>query len=119
MLETAAHPGGLPLTSWRIRPDPRRRRAVDDGGEWHHPPGDSERRPGWPDAWVAVMGESSVILQNDRAALPRSESDRIPEATDDDGTPSCASRLPKVLGKTEPVDGIAAAPIYLDDGCSR
>ena len=48
----------------------RRRRAVDDSGQRHHAPGDAEgRRPG-PHARLPALGQSAVVAEDDRAALP-------------------------------------------------
>ena len=71
------------------------------GGQRHHPSGDAERRPGGPDAWLPVMGEPSVVAQNDAAALPGGEGGRY---SGDDGRRRYprSHRLRKLLGKDRP-----------------
>jgi len=50
----------------------RWRRPVDDSGAWDYPPGDAERRPGRPDAWIPVVGEPPRSAENDsRPAIRR------------------------------------------------
>ena len=91
----------------------RRRHPVDDGRPRDHPPGDAQGRPDRADARVPVVGQPAVVAQDDGAALSGSEGGRNPLITDDDGTRVrvvCGS----FWGKTGPVDGIAADPIYLD-----
>jgi redox-sensitive bicupin YhaK (pirin superfamily) len=59
------------------------------------------------------VGQLAVIAEDDRAALPGSES---AGHSGDQGRRrnARARRLREILGKTGPVDGIAADPIYLD-----
>ena len=65
-------------------------------------------------ARLPVVGESAGGAQDDGAALSGSESPRdIPEITDDDGT-HVRLVCGNFWGKTGPVEGIAADPIYLD-----
>ena len=47
----------------------RRRRAVDDGGQRHHAPGNAEGRPAGPDARLPALGEPAGVAEDDRAAL--------------------------------------------------
>src|SRR5215472_2389828 len=56
----------------------RRRRTVDDRRQRHHPPGNAQGRPRRPHARLPVVGQSSVIAQDDCAALPGGESTRDP-----------------------------------------
>jgi hypothetical protein len=42
---------------------------MNDGGEWHHPPGDAKRRSRWTDARVSALGKSSILYENDYATL--------------------------------------------------
>ena len=79
----------------------RRRRAVDDGGQRHHPPGDAQGRPGGPDARVPVVGEPAVVAQDDRAALPGGEGARHPRGHRR-RRHAGARRLRKLLGQERP-----------------
>ena len=56
----------------------RRRRAMDDGRQRHHPPGNAQGRSGRPHARLPVVGEPSGVAQNDRAALPGGEVGEYP-----------------------------------------
>ena len=51
----------------------RRRCAVDDRGQRNHPPGNAQGRRGGPHARISVVGESSLVAQDDHAALSGSE----------------------------------------------
>jgi redox-sensitive bicupin YhaK (pirin superfamily) len=90
----------------------RWRRAVDDRRQRHPSSGDVAGRSPGQDARLPALGQSPLIAQDDRAALPGRSSD-IPEVVDDDGT-----RVRVVCGdfwgQRGPVDGIAADPRYLD-----
>ena len=104
--------------AWRQHGQPRRhrrrRRAMDDRRQRHHPPGDAQGRPRRPDARLPVVGQSAGVAEDDRRrATRKSRPAEIPEVTDDDGT-HVRLVCGNFWGKTGPVDGIAADPIYLD-----
>ncbi len=46
-----------------------RRRAVDDGGQRHHAPGNAEGRCAGPHARVSALGKSPLVAQDDRAPV--------------------------------------------------
>ena len=67
-----------------------------------------------PHARVSVVGQSSGVAQNDRAALPGSESGRHSRDHATTTARTCASSAEASGARQGPVDGIAADPIYLD-----
>ena len=90
------------------------RRSVDDGGQRHHPSGDAEGRS----RRAACTGSScgANLPASLKMTPPRYQEVKardIPEITDDDGT-HVRIVCGNFWGKTGPVDGIAADPIYLD-----
>ena len=48
----------------------RRRRAVDDGRQRHHAPGNAAGRRAGPHARLPALGEPAVVAEDDGAALP-------------------------------------------------
>ena len=48
----------------------RRRRAVDDGRQRHHAPGDAEGRRAGPHARLPALGQPARVAEDDGAALP-------------------------------------------------
>ena len=92
----------------------RRRRPVDDRRQRHHPPGDAARatRQGRMHGFQ-LWANLPASLKMTAPRYQEVKAPDIPEVTDDDGTQVrvvCGS----FWGKTGPVDGIAAEPIYLD-----
>ncbi len=70
--------------------------------------------PGRPHARLPVVGQPSLLAQDDAASLPGGESRAtFPTVKDDDGT-EVRIVCGNFWGKRGPVDGIAADPIYLD-----
>ncbi len=81
--------------AWRQPRQPRRagrgRRAVDDGGPWHHAPGDAAGRRQGPHARLPALGQPAVLAQDDGAALPGRDSRTRSRRSRTTTAPSCAS----------------------------
>ena len=90
------------------------RRAVDDGRQRHHPPGNAQGRSRRAGCTASSCGR--ILPAALKMTAPRYQevkAPEIPEVKDDDGT-HVRVVCGNFWGKTGPVDGIAADPSYLD-----
>ena len=55
-----------------------RRRAVDDRGPRHHPPGDAQRRPNGPHARLPALGEPPLLPQDEAPRYQEIKAGRDP-----------------------------------------
>src|SRR5437870_4186058 len=97
--------------------EPRRHlvggRAVDDGRQRHHPPGDAEGRPRGPDVGLPALGEPPRAPQDDGSRYREVKRDDIPEATTAEGA-TVRVVCGEVAGVRGPVREIVTEPDYLD-----